>query len=178
MSVEGLRGSSDRSVLILTSLADGPKNGYALIKDIEEFAGVKMGPGTLYGCLSKLERLASSSTSGSGSSPSLPDHRPRLSDLTRATSRVGSHRETRVEATCGHRMRGRSLVDRLIRFYPGDWRDRYGDEVHDLVDELMATEEFSLPRIAAGLLVSAFVQDSDHGDPRGELLLSPQRLVF
>ena len=55
MSVEGLRGSSDRSVLVLTSLADGPKHGYALIKDIEEFAGVKMGPGTLYGCLSKLE---------------------------------------------------------------------------------------------------------------------------
>jgi DNA-binding PadR family transcriptional regulator len=55
VSVEGLRGSSDRSVLVLTSLADGPKHGYALIKDIEEFAGVKMGPGTLYGCLSKLE---------------------------------------------------------------------------------------------------------------------------
>ena len=55
LSVEGLRGSSDRSVLVLTSLADGPKHGYALIKDIEAFAGLKMGPGTLYGCLSKLE---------------------------------------------------------------------------------------------------------------------------
>lgn len=54
MSTEGIRGSSDRSVLVLTSLADGPKHGYALIKDIEEFSGVKMGPGTLYGCLSKL----------------------------------------------------------------------------------------------------------------------------
>ena len=31
------------------------KHGYALIKDIEEFAGVRLGPGTLYGCLSKLE---------------------------------------------------------------------------------------------------------------------------
>ena len=55
MSAEGLRGSSDRSVLVLTSLASGPKHGYALIKDIEDFAGVKMGPGTLYSCLSKLE---------------------------------------------------------------------------------------------------------------------------
>ena len=55
MSVEGVRGSSDRSMLVLTSLAGGPKHGYALIKDIEAFAGVKMGPGTLYGCLSKLE---------------------------------------------------------------------------------------------------------------------------
>jgi len=55
MSVEGIRGSSERSVLVLTSLASGPKHGYVLIKDIEEFSGVKMGPGTLYGCLSKLE---------------------------------------------------------------------------------------------------------------------------
>jgi DNA-binding PadR family transcriptional regulator len=42
-------------VLVLTSLAEGPKHGYALIKDIEAFAGVRMGPGTLYGCLAKLE---------------------------------------------------------------------------------------------------------------------------
>lgn len=55
MSRDGIRGSSDRSVLVLTSLAGGPKHGYALIKDIEDFSGVKMGPGTLYGCLSKLE---------------------------------------------------------------------------------------------------------------------------
>jgi len=55
MSVDGIRGSSDRSILVLTSLAGSSKHGYALIKDIEEFAGVRMGPGTLYGCLAKLE---------------------------------------------------------------------------------------------------------------------------
>jgi DNA-binding PadR family transcriptional regulator len=42
-------------VLVLTSLADGPKHGYALAKDIETFAGIKLGPGTLYGALSRLE---------------------------------------------------------------------------------------------------------------------------
>ncbi len=42
-------------VLVLTSLADGPKHGYALAKDIESFAGAKLGPGTLYGALSRLE---------------------------------------------------------------------------------------------------------------------------
>ena len=41
--------------LVLTSLADGPKHGYALAKDIESFAGIKLGPGTLYGALSRLE---------------------------------------------------------------------------------------------------------------------------
>ncbi len=51
----GLRGSSDRSVLVLTSLAGGPKHGYALIKDIEDISGVHLGPGSLYGCLTKLE---------------------------------------------------------------------------------------------------------------------------
>jgi DNA-binding PadR family transcriptional regulator len=56
MTSDGIRGSSDRSVLVLTSLAGGPKHGYALIKDIERFAGVKMGPGTLYGALAKLEQ--------------------------------------------------------------------------------------------------------------------------
>jgi DNA-binding PadR family transcriptional regulator len=56
MEHSGLRGSSDRSVLVLTSLAAGPKHGYALIRDIEEFAGVSMGAGTLYGCLAKLEK--------------------------------------------------------------------------------------------------------------------------
>jgi DNA-binding PadR family transcriptional regulator len=56
MTVEGIRGSSDRSVLVLTSLAGGPKHGYALIKDIEGFAGLRLGPGTLYGCIAKLEK--------------------------------------------------------------------------------------------------------------------------
>jgi DNA-binding PadR family transcriptional regulator len=42
--------------LILTSLAGSSKHGYALIKDIEEFAGVKLGAGTLYGALAGLER--------------------------------------------------------------------------------------------------------------------------
>ncbi len=56
MTRDSIRGSSDRSILILTSLAGSPKHGYALIKDIEEFAGVKLGAGTLYGALAGLER--------------------------------------------------------------------------------------------------------------------------
>src|SRR5579863_8375452 len=49
------RGSFDRSVLVLISLANGAKHGYALITDVESFAGVRLGPGTLYGSLAKLE---------------------------------------------------------------------------------------------------------------------------
>jgi DNA-binding PadR family transcriptional regulator len=52
-----LRRAGDASVLILTSLADGPKHGYALIQDIKGFAGLQLGPGTLYGALDRLESL-------------------------------------------------------------------------------------------------------------------------
>jgi DNA-binding PadR family transcriptional regulator len=46
---------TDRGLLILTSLADGDKHGYALMQDIEAFAGVRLGPGSLYGALARLE---------------------------------------------------------------------------------------------------------------------------
>ena len=47
---------AEPSLLILTSLADGPRHGYALINDVEDFAGVVLGPGTLYGALARLEK--------------------------------------------------------------------------------------------------------------------------
>jgi DNA-binding PadR family transcriptional regulator len=47
---------ADPSLLILTSLADGPKHGYAIMTDIAAFSGIRMEPGTLYGALARLER--------------------------------------------------------------------------------------------------------------------------
>ena len=47
--------STGPATLILSSLADGAKHGYALTKDIEAFAGVRIAPGTLYEALSRLE---------------------------------------------------------------------------------------------------------------------------
>jgi DNA-binding PadR family transcriptional regulator len=43
------------ATLILSSLADGTKHGYALTKDIESFACVRLAPGTLYEALARLE---------------------------------------------------------------------------------------------------------------------------
>jgi DNA-binding PadR family transcriptional regulator len=48
---------SGPATLILSSLADGPKHGYALMQDIEGFADVTLRPGTLYGALSRLEGM-------------------------------------------------------------------------------------------------------------------------
>lgn len=46
---------SDPSLLVLSSLAGGEKHGYAMMEDIERFAGVRLGPGTLYGAITRLE---------------------------------------------------------------------------------------------------------------------------
>jgi DNA-binding PadR family transcriptional regulator len=53
--LKGLGRFTDPAVLILSSLAGGDKHGWALIKDIEGFADVVLGPGTLYGALTRLE---------------------------------------------------------------------------------------------------------------------------
>jgi DNA-binding PadR family transcriptional regulator len=41
-------------VLVLLSLSDGPKHGYGITADILAETGVRLGPGTLYGALTKL----------------------------------------------------------------------------------------------------------------------------
>jgi len=46
---------SDPALLILASLANGPKHGYSMMIDIEIMTGVRLGPGTLYGALARLE---------------------------------------------------------------------------------------------------------------------------
>ena len=53
---DGLGRFADPSLLILTSLAERPKHGYAIMADVADFSGVRMEPGTLYGALSRLER--------------------------------------------------------------------------------------------------------------------------
>jgi DNA-binding PadR family transcriptional regulator len=47
---------TDVSLLILLSLASGPKHGYAMIEDIRQFSGLLFEPGTLYGALMRLEK--------------------------------------------------------------------------------------------------------------------------
>jgi DNA-binding PadR family transcriptional regulator len=47
---------SDPALLILSSIADGPKHGYGMMSDIETMTGIRLGPGTLYGALTRLEK--------------------------------------------------------------------------------------------------------------------------
>jgi DNA-binding PadR family transcriptional regulator len=46
---------TDPALLLLASLSDGDKHGYAMMDDIQQFAGVRLGPGTLYGAITRLE---------------------------------------------------------------------------------------------------------------------------
>jgi DNA-binding PadR family transcriptional regulator len=46
---------SEPALLILISLAEGPKHGYAMTEDIAAIADVRLGPGTLYGAIARLE---------------------------------------------------------------------------------------------------------------------------
>jgi DNA-binding PadR family transcriptional regulator len=46
---------NDPNLLVLVSLAAGPRHGHAIMIDIRDFAGARLGPGTLYGAISRLE---------------------------------------------------------------------------------------------------------------------------
>jgi DNA-binding PadR family transcriptional regulator len=48
---DGLGRFAEPWLLVLTSLADGPKHGYAIMTDVAAFSGVRM-----YRALSRLER--------------------------------------------------------------------------------------------------------------------------
>jgi DNA-binding PadR family transcriptional regulator len=46
---------ADPPLLVLASLADEPKHGYAITQDVAETMGVTLGAGTLYAVISRLE---------------------------------------------------------------------------------------------------------------------------
>ncbi|MGC2191546.1 MAG: PadR family transcriptional regulator [Candidatus Dormiibacterota bacterium] len=45
----------DPGLLVLTTLVDGPRHGYSIVQEVRKQAGINLGPGTLYGALSRLE---------------------------------------------------------------------------------------------------------------------------
>lgn len=47
---------TDPSLLVLASLADGDKHGYGMMLDIQQFTGIELGPGTLYGVITRLTK--------------------------------------------------------------------------------------------------------------------------
>lgn len=56
-SISDLGRQAEPSLLILVSLSEGPKHGYAIMEDGESIGGRRIGAGTLYAALARLERL-------------------------------------------------------------------------------------------------------------------------
>jgi DNA-binding PadR family transcriptional regulator len=52
----GMGHYSDPPLLVLASLANGPRHGHAMIEDIVRLCGTRLGPGTLYGAIARLEQ--------------------------------------------------------------------------------------------------------------------------
>ena len=102
--ISGFGRYAGPATLILSSLAEGPKHGYALTKDIERFADVRLAPGTLYEALSRLE--------GQG-----------LIESIESTDRRRPYRLTAVgaEALRSHLAVQRRVVDVGLRRLAGTW---------------------------------------------------------
>lgn len=47
--------ANDSQTLVMCVLADGPLHGYAINRAIERLVGERLGPGSLYGALTRLE---------------------------------------------------------------------------------------------------------------------------
>jgi len=76
---------SEPALFVLIALADGPKHGYAMAQDIAAVSGHKLGPGTLYGAIARLEARQ-------WIEPLPADDRRRPYRLTAAGQRVLRHR--------------------------------------------------------------------------------------
>lgn len=98
--IGGLGRFAEPAVLVLVSLAEGPKHGYAMAADIDHVSGIRLGPGTLYGAIARLEER--------GLIEPLPsEDRRRPYRLTRAgAAALRAHLETleRVTATGSRRL--------------------------------------------------------------------------
>ena len=137
---------ADPSLLILTSLADGPKHGYAIMTDVAAFSGIRMEPGTLYGALSRLERRG-------WVRPLATAERRRPYQIAAASQEVLTEQvKTMQQIVQVARLRtatawGASMrpvpAARLSRFlvgcHPRRWRERYGEEMVDVLDQHQAS---------------------------------------
>jgi DNA-binding PadR family transcriptional regulator len=77
-------------VHILLALADGPRHGYDVMREVRRLTdgGVSMGPGTLYGAIKRMLELSLIVESDTRPDPELDDERRRYYGITAFGSRV------------------------------------------------------------------------------------------
>ncbi|MEO6892062.1 MAG: helix-turn-helix transcriptional regulator [Ktedonobacteraceae bacterium] len=133
---------SDPSLLILASLASGPKHGYAMMEDIAEFCGTRLEPGTLYAALTRLERRG-------WIEALLSEQSLRLYRITPpgllAIERAETHHQGEKLQEGGYLPwhKGGEIIMRLVlwmlRLYPPAWCERYEAEMVALLEQHVIT---------------------------------------
>ncbi len=86
---------------VLLALAEGPRHGYAVMKRVEEDAGMAMGPGTVYGSLQRLEDAGWIEEAGPAPGDARRGHAFRLTADGRAALRVEGERLARLARRVG-----------------------------------------------------------------------------
>jgi DNA-binding PadR family transcriptional regulator len=88
--------SNDAQMLVLTVLADGPLHGYAINTAIQELAGSRLGPGSLYGALSRLEARDLIRPTGTDTAPQERHRTMKITDTGRDTLRAELEQMNRI----------------------------------------------------------------------------------
>ena len=83
---------------IIVALSGGEKHGYAIMGDVEELSGgvVRMGPGTLYGSITRMIDQGLLEETDERPDPALDDERRRYYRLTALGQRVGAAEHARL----------------------------------------------------------------------------------
>jgi DNA-binding PadR family transcriptional regulator len=91
--------SNDAQMLVLTVLAERPLHGYAINTAIEELTGRKLGPGSLYGALSRLEARELIRPAGEAAEARERHRTMQITDTGRDTLRAELEQMARVSRT-------------------------------------------------------------------------------
>ena len=88
--------SNDAQLLVLTVLANGERHGYAINTAIEELTGSRLGPGSLYGALARLEARQLIEAAGEPADPGDRQRTVRITATGRDALRVQLEQMARV----------------------------------------------------------------------------------
>ena len=100
-NLESFGRFAEPALLILVSLVEGPKHGYAITDDIELITGVRFGPGTLYGSIKRMVARGLIEESDERPDPELDDERRRYYRITSLGRRVVVAEARRMERLVG-----------------------------------------------------------------------------
>lgn len=173
---------SEPVFLILTSLLDQPRHGYALLQQVQRISDgrVRLSTGTLYAALRRLledgliDRFEQEDTSRDKQAYSLTAAGRRLlaAEVSRM-KRLAAIAQVRLKRT---EAMMQALFESVIRFYPEEYRTVFGDEMLSVLAQREAeirqerplrSLRFWVTELGA-LIRGAFTEQmAKHSDPRG-----------